>query len=84
MPIYFPSDTSTIESTDDVTCVDDNSPDVSDQGDNEISDNSNAQSCDVTSPEMMNKQALLKELQNQKQKIIIAEDMKKQNDSKEI
>ena len=85
MSVYFPSDESNIESsTDDITCVDDNSPNVSECRNNEISDNSNAQSCDVTSPEMMNKQALLKELQHQKQNITIAENIKKQNDLKEM
>ena len=73
-----------LSSTDDITCVDDNSPNVSECRNAEISDNSNAQSCDVTSPEMMNKQALLKELQHQKQKNTIAENIKKQNDLKEM
>ena len=119
MPIYFPNDESNMESTDDVTCIDDNSSNVSedsdvtdditciddnssnvsedsDNGNNESSDdeisedaaitaiNSNTQSVTVTSPEMMNKQALLKELEKQKQRIINAVDMKKQSDSKQM
>ena len=84
MPIYFPRDESNIENTDDVICVDDNSPIVSHDRNNKISDDSNAQSDNVISPEMMNKQALLKELQNQKQKISIADDKKKENDLKRM
>ena len=60
--IYFPGDESNTGSTDNVTCIDINSSDVSD-GCYEISDGINMQeSCEVTSPEMMIKQAFLKEL----------------------
>ena len=70
MSIYFPGDESNTGSLENVTCVDVNSIDVRD-------DIYTQESCEVISPEMMIKQAVLKELLNQEQKINITDDKKK-------